>query len=65
MSDVHFYLDELLSEECYCGEWKKKNYAFCYKCYFKLPADLRKRLYDKIGDGYEEAYDEAIKYLGD
>lgn len=57
------YLAALLSNECHCGETKRGNYSLCYGCYSKLPRDLRLRLYRRMGEGYEEAYDEAVKFL--
>jgi len=63
MSDTKFYLQELNSEECACGSWKKPRYAFCWVCYHKLPDYMQKELYQRLGDGYEEAYDEAARWL--
>jgi len=79
MTDWKFYADELMSEECWCGREKRRHYSFCWRCYRKLPADLQKALYRKIpaclpsavrqawlsgrGEGYEDAYEEAVKYL--
>jgi len=61
--DTQFYLKELMSEECACGKPKKPRYSFCYRCYSELPRTLKNRLYDYVGDGYEQAYDESIEYL--
>ena len=63
MSDFKFYLQELNSEECRCGSWKKKRMSFCYICYRKLPKDTQKELYQRMGVGYEEAYDDACIFL--
>jgi hypothetical protein len=38
--------------------------TFCRKCYYRLPQSLRTRLYNRFGEGYEEAYAEAVKRLG-
>lgn len=65
MSNELFYLSELKSEECFCGKSKKSKFSFCFNCFRELPSDIRKRLYNKIGNGYEEAYDDAIVYLKD
>lgn len=59
------YLNELMSNECLCGRDKKPGKSFCYSCYKNLPADLQMDLYCRMGDGYEEAYDAAIKWLED
>ena len=58
-----FYFEELMSDGCACGRPKKSKYSFCYGCYMSLPGDMRRDLYQKIGDGYEEAYEAAIKWL--
>lgn len=63
MSDIKFYLQELNSEECACGATKKAKYSFCYTCYQLLPDDMKRELWNRLGDGYEEAYDEAILWL--
>jgi hypothetical protein len=63
MSDIKFYLQELNSEECACGAWKKPKLSFCFACYHALPKDMQRDLYSRLGDGYENAYDEAISWL--
>lgn len=63
MTDYKFYVKELRSEECQCSRPKKPNYSFCYHCYFQLPKDMRRDLYQKLGEGYEAAYDEAVTFL--
>jgi len=57
------YLAALYSDECVCGENKKPKKTFCYSCYKKLPHDLQIDLYNRMGDGYEQAYDAAVKWL--
>lgn len=61
--DLKFYLNALKSEECLCGRAKKPNNSFCFRCYKALPADMQKALYRRMGDGYEEAVDDACGYL--
>ena len=63
--DVRFYLQELQSEECQCGRWKKPGYSFCFICYRRLPRDMQRALYRRVFDGYEEAYEEAVAFLTD
>lgn len=58
-----FYLKELRSEGCMCGKTKKSAFSFCWTCYQKLPADMQKALYRKMGKGYEQAYDAANAFL--
>lgn len=63
--DIRFYLEELKSNECRCGAWKQQRKTFCYVCFKSLPDDIQKALYRRIGDGYEEAREEAEKFLQD
>ncbi len=46
-----------------CSGPKPSRKSVCGKCYSKLPKNLQSRLYRKIGDGYEEAFDNALTYL--
>ena len=55
MSDAAFYARELASNECQCGARKKRGWAFSQ--------DMQQALYARIGNGYEEAYEEAVKEL--
>ena len=57
------YLESLFSNECVCGSEKKPEKSLCYQCYKKLPRDLQVDLYSRMADGYEQAYDAAVKYL--
>lgn len=61
--DFRFYAKELKSEECQCGRQKKSRMSFCYSCYKSLPVNIQKRLYYPLGNGYEEAYEEAVQWL--
>jgi len=63
MGDINFYVKELRSDECQCGRYKAPGRSFCYKCYTSLPRDMRRDLWQGIGDGYEEAHDAAVHYL--
>lgn len=62
-SDIQFYIKELQSEECACGEPKKRGQSFCHKCFKSLPAEMQKALYQNIWEGYGEAYDKAVVWL--
>lgn len=53
----------LITTDCVCGGQKKRTQSFCGSCYYKLPPKLRKDLYQRIGEGYEEAHAEAIRIL--
>lgn len=61
--DDKFYLTEKKSEECQCGRWKKPGNSLCAGCWHRLPVHMQADLYARLGDGYEEAYDQAVKYL--
>ena len=63
LKDAKFLLEELKSEECACGAYKKSGMSFCYKCYSSLPNDHQKPLYSQFGRGYEEAYEQATMWL--
>lgn len=61
--DRKFYIEVLKSEECQCERWKRQKMAFCWHCYKQLPQDMQRALYRRIGDGFEEAYEDAVKWL--
>lgn len=63
LSDSVFMLKELKGNECPCGNHKKAGMSFCYNCYRNLPDDIQKDLYQRFGNGYEEAYDFAVGWL--
>ena len=54
---------ELLGTRCRCGKEKGKMMSFCVECCFELPASMRRALYRRFGEGYEEAYAAAVKRL--
>jgi hypothetical protein len=58
-----FLVDELYSSECQCGRWKNSGKSFCHLCYKTLPWDMQRDLYRRVGDGYEEAYKTAVRFL--
>ncbi|MHC1726527.1 MAG: regulatory protein GemA [Syntrophobacteraceae bacterium] len=62
-NDQAFYVRELKGEGCQCGASKKSGYSFCWSCFSKLPEEMRKALYRKLGKGYEQAYDAAVVHL--
>ena len=63
IDDRRFYLETLKSEECQCERPKKRGYAFCYRCFHRLPGHLRTAIYRPIGAGFEQAYEDAYRYL--
>lgn len=54
---------QLASLECFCGNPKEHRRTFCKKCYYRLPPRMRSALYAKLGEGYEQAVDEAEAFL--
>jgi len=62
--DRAFYVQELRGNECACGQIKSPGHSFCHRCYFQLPLEMKQSLYSKMGQGYEEVYEAAVKYLG-
>jgi hypothetical protein len=63
INDRQFYLKMYKSEECLCERQKKAGFSFCYRCYKALPKDMQRALYQRMRDGYEEAFDEACQWL--
>ena len=61
--DRKFYIESLASDQCLCERPKKSGFSFCYRCYRTLPVDMQRALYRRMGDGYEEAVNEACQYL--
>ena len=56
-------VSELKGVTCRCGSMKARSQTFCRKCYFRLPHIFRNALYRKVGEGYEEACDQAVEHL--
>lgn len=55
--------NELEGEKCRCGAKKVSMQTFCGKCYRSLSPEKRRALYNRIGQGYEEAYADAVNFL--
>lgn len=62
MSDLEL-VKELRGIVCRCGAPKRTKETFCGKCYYALPLAKRRALYNHLGEGYREAYEDAIKTL--
>ncbi len=56
---------ELLRKVCRCGRPKMVKQTFCGRCYKSLTTEVRRSLYRKIGEGYEEAHAKALFILGE
>ena len=65
LKDRRFFIESLKSEECQCERPKKRGFAFCYGCYQRLPQGMRRALYRPVGEGFEQAYEDACRYLND
>jgi hypothetical protein len=46
-----------------CSGYKRRHMSFCGRCYGKLPRAIQRRLYARIGCGYESAHESAIAAL--
>ena len=63
MTAVREMLIELAGNRCQCGEAKRAKQTFCAACFATLPKGLQRRLYLRIGKGYESAYEAAVSLL--
>lgn len=61
--DRLWYVKEYKGNECACGKTKRERTAFCYPCFQQLPRTYQMALYQDIGAGYEEAYEDAVEWL--
>jgi hypothetical protein len=46
-----------------CGGKKKARQTLCFSDYRALPKELRDRLFDRLGSGYEQAVANALEFL--
>ena len=56
-------IKELRGTICRCGSEKGTRMTFCRPCYFSLSKPQQMALYKQLGDGYEEAYADAVTTL--
>ena len=55
---------EFRDSKCHgCGAPKGGTLAFCKGCYYALPTPMRSALWLRFGDGFEEAYTAAKRWL--
>jgi hypothetical protein len=54
---------ELSRQKCRCFAPKERRHTFCKHCYYALPFAMRRKLYDRVGEGYEAAYVAAVRFL--
>jgi hypothetical protein len=48
-----------------CGKTKRRWMSHCRSCYYRLPPKMRSALYRPYGEGYEEAFEDSLRYLKD
>jgi hypothetical protein len=48
-----------------CGGYKVKMNAFCRRCYYRLPAPMRQALWQRFGEGFEEAFEAAKRWFAE
>jgi Holliday junction resolvase RusA-like endonuclease len=58
-----YYAEYLESRKCQCGETKITGRALCTFCTKKVPVHLTQGLWKELGDGFEEAFEEACRWL--
>jgi hypothetical protein len=46
-----------------CRKKKKRAQTLCGTCYFSLPYPMRKALYARLGNGYEQSFNDAMRHL--
>lgn len=56
-------IHDLRSDTCRCGHPKGRGKSFCLSCFRRLGIAKQHALYKKIGNGYEKAYEAAVKVL--
>jgi hypothetical protein len=64
---LHMTLKEIWAQFtgtiCLCGRKKIEKQSFCRVCYHTLDPQKRYALYNRFGEGYEEAFEVAIAEL--
>lgn len=56
-------IEILKNNQCACGAGKLPRNAFCRDCFYTLPPTIRKALYVRIGVGFEQSYELAVRTL--
>ena len=62
-SIANLLIVELAGTRCRCGRPKLPKQTFCRQCFFKLPRELRRAVYARVGNGYEIAYVRSVRFL--
>lgn len=58
-----YYIRILSDKSCQCRREKKVGIAFCFTCWRSLSLGAQKAVYRKLGNGFEQAYETALKEL--
>lgn len=56
-------VEALNRRKCQCGAVKQPKLTFCERCFARLPREVKDALYQRVGKGYEEAWNHALKHL--
>jgi hypothetical protein len=66
MMTSHRVFAIFLARECpACGGRKSPNTALCVTCYRALPKEKRAELWNRFGAGFEEAFEQALRFLSE
>jgi len=58
-------IKSLRSTKCpSCSSRKKPHQTLCGGCYRLIPRAAQQALYNRVGEGYEEAFEAAMTHLG-
>jgi hypothetical protein len=64
LPDSRALIASLSSDFCpICQGHKQPNQTMCRRDYHRLPAAIKRALYDRIGEGYEQAVERAMLAL--
>lgn len=60
---ARYYARILIDPSCQCGRKKNDNMGLCFICFDSLSPEVKRGLYKKVGHGFEQAYESALKEL--
>lgn len=58
-----YYAEYLKGRSCQCGEQKITGRALCTFCDRKIPVWIKQGLYKDLGEGFEQAFEDACRWL--
>jgi hypothetical protein len=63
-SEIGMILRSLSGTQCpACGGVKKSNQSLCFRDFRSLEQDMQRKLWRRVGAGYEEAFEAALEFL--